>query len=150
MGDTINKVQEGSFILNKDLVAKGEEPIIISAEDMEVVTDEIPGFEVASKGSLTVALDITISEELKKEGDAREFVNRVQGIRKDSGLALTDRIIVKVLENAGLQSSLTQFNTYICAEILADSLEFVPVLKEGVEIEVNDNQLKVNVVKKGM
>ena len=148
--ELIGKLQHGPLTLNETGVAKGEDPIIINAEDVEVVTDAIPGFEVASKGSLTVALDISISNELKKEGDAREFVNRVQGIRKDSGLALTDRILVKVLENAGLQSSLQEFNTYICAEILADSLEFVPVLTDGTDIEVNDNQLKVNVVKKGV
>ena len=135
---TIDKVQEGPFLLNGDYEAKGEAPIYIEAEDLEVSTDEIPGFEIANKGSLTVALDITITDELKKEGDAREFVNRVQNIRKDSGFELTDRITVKVLENADLQPSLIQYKTYICAEILADSLAFEPVLNDGLEIEVNN------------
>ncbi len=144
---TIDKVQEGPFLLNSDYEAKGEAPIYIEAEDLEVSTDEIPGFEIANKGSLTVALDITITDELKKEGDAREFVNRVQNIRKDSGFELTDRITVKVLENADLQPSLIQYKTYICAEILADSLAFEPVLNDGLEIEVNNVILKVNVLK---
>ena len=144
---TIDKVQEGPFLLNSDYEAKGEAPIYIEAEDLEVSTDEIPGFEIANKGSLTVALDITITEELKKEGDAREFINRIQNIRKDSNFELTDRITVKVLENADLQPSLIQYKPYICAEILADSLAFEPVLDDGLEIEVNNVILKVNVLK---
>ena len=144
----IDKVLEGDYLLNPDYIAKNEDPIIISSEDLEVATDEITGYEVASKGSLTVALDITITEELKKEGDAREFVNKIQNIRKDSGFELTDRINVAVLENAGVQLSLIQYKDYICAEILADSLAFYPVLNEGAEIEVNNAILKVNVLKK--
>ncbi len=143
----IDKVQEGPYLLNKDYEATGETPIYIETEDLEVSTDEIPGFEIANKGSLTVALDITITDELKKEGDAREFVNRIQNIRKDSSFELTDRISVKVLENADLQPSLIQYKTYICAEILADSLAFAPVLNDGIEIEVNNVILKVNVLK---
>jgi isoleucyl-tRNA synthetase len=144
---TIDLVQAGPYLLNADYEAKGEAPIYIESEDLEVSTDEIPGFEIANKGSLTVALDITITEELKKEGDAREFVNRIQNIRKDSGFELTDRITVKVWENAELQPSLIQYKTYICAEILADSLAFEPVLNDGIEIEVNNVILKVNVLK---
>jgi len=144
---TIDLVQAGPYLLNADYEAKGETPIYIESEDLEVSTDEIPGFEIANKGSLTVALDITITEELKKEGDAREFVNRIQNIRKDSGFELTDRITVKVWENAELQPSLIQYKTYICAEILADSLAFEPVLNDGIEIEVNNVILKVNVLK---
>ena len=143
----IDKVQEGPYLLNKDYEATGETPIYIETEDLEVSTDEIPGFEIANKGSLTVALDITITDELKKEGDAREFVNRIQNIRKDSAFELTDRISVKVLENADLQPSLIQYKTYICAEILADSLAFAPVLNDGIEVEVNNVILKVNVLK---
>jgi isoleucyl-tRNA synthetase len=129
------------------LTDAGGDAVIITREDVEVSTDEIPGFEVAGKGSLTVALDITITETLKKEGDAREFVNRIQNIRKESGFELTDRIAVKVLVNEALQPSLIEYKTYICAEILADSLAFEPVLTDGIEIEVNSAILKVNVLK---
>jgi isoleucyl-tRNA synthetase len=145
---TIDKVLEGEYLLNPDHKPE-EEPVIITAEDLEVATDEIPGYEVAVKGSLTVALDITITDDLKKEGDAREFVNRVQNIRKDSGFNLTDRIDVTVSENAGLQPSLIEYKDYICAEILADSLAFLPSINNGTEIEVNDAILHVNVLKKG-
>ena len=144
---TIDKVQEGPLLLNIDYESKGEVAIYIESEDLEVSTDEIPGFEIANKGSLTVALDITITPELKKEGDAREFINRIQNIRKDSSFELTDRITVKVLENAALQPSLIQYKPYICAEILADSLAFEPILDDGIEIEVNNVILKVNVLK---
>ena len=144
---TIDKVLAGDFLLNPDHLQTKEDPIIINSEDLEVTTDEIKGYELASKGPLTGALDITITEELKKEGDAREFINKIQNIRKDSGFELTDRINVAVLENAGVQLSLIQYKDYICAEILADSLAFYPVLNQGVEIEVNDAILKVNVLK---
>ena len=146
---TIDKVLDADYILNPDYKNTGEEPVIISAEDLEIATDEIPGYEVAVKGSLTVALDITITDNLKKEGDAREFVNRIQNIRKDSGFNLADRIDVTVSENAALQPSIIQYKEYICAEILADSLAFLPEINNGIEIEVNDAILQVNVLKKG-
>ena len=144
----IEKVLQGPYTLNESQVAAGEEPIVITAEDIEVITDEIPGYEIAGKGTLTVALDISITETLQNEGNAREFVNRVQNIRKDNNFELTDRIDVKVNENEALQPSLIQFKDYICREILADSLEFVPILSDGTLIEVNDSPLTVNVLKK--
>ena len=146
---TIDKALENGHILNPDHKNTGEEPITIYAEDMEITTDEIPGYEVAVKAHLTVALDIIITDNLRKEGDAREFVNRIQNIRKDSGFNLSDRIDVKVSENAELQPSIIQYKDYICAEILADSLAFLPAITNGIEIEVNDAILQVNVLKKG-
>ena len=145
----IDTIQEGPYLLNPDYESNNEEAIFITTEDLEISTDEIPGYEVANKGSLTVALDITITEELKKEGNAREFVNKIQNIRKDNNFDLTDRINVTVLQNEILQSSLNQYKDYICAEILADSLAFLPQLNNGTEIEVNGAILIVNVVKKG-
>ena len=135
------------YVLNPEYKLNGEDPISIKAEDLEVSTEEIPGYEIAGKGSLTVALDITISEVLKNEGNARELVNRIQNIRKDAGFDLTDRIIVQILENTGLQESIIQFKDYICAEILADSLAFLTVLTDGIEVEVNNAIIKINVLK---
>ena len=146
---TIDKVLENEYLLNPDHANTGDEPVFITAEDLEIATDEIPGYEVAVKGQLTVALDIVITDDLKKEGDAREFVNRVQNIRKDSGFNLADRIDVTVSENAALQPSIIQYKDYICAEILADSLAFLPAINNGIEIEVNEAILQVNVLKKG-
>jgi isoleucyl-tRNA synthetase len=124
------------------------EDLILQVSDVEITSEDIPGWLVASKGQLTVALDVTITEALEHEGNAREFVNRIQKIRKDSGFDLTDRIEVGVMAENGLKNSLAQFKDYICAEILADKLEFLSENNSGIEIEVNDIQLKVIVSKK--
>jgi len=116
---------------------------------VEIAAEDIPGWSVASKGALTVALDITITEDLQNEGNAREFINRVQNIRKESGFDLTDRIFVKLLDNENIKPSIIQFKKYICGEILADDIDFVPVLTTGTDIEVNETLLKVAVTKKG-
>ena len=127
----------------------GDEVVTLTLEDVEIAAEDIPGWSVASKGSLTVALDIIITEELKQEGDAREFVNRIQNIRKESGFELTDRIFVTVLETKDLKTSIIKYNDYICREILADTIDWLPVLDEGNAIEINDILLKVVVNKKG-
>jgi isoleucyl-tRNA synthetase len=144
----IDKIQLGQYLLNPDFESKNEEPLNIISEDVEISTDNIPGYEVISRGPLTVAMDITITEELKMEGEAREFVNRIQNIRKEQNLALTDKISVKIGENALLKNSITRFNDYICAEILADNLEFFQNILDATTIEVNDYQLNVNITKK--
>jgi isoleucyl-tRNA synthetase len=120
----------------------------LESGEVEIIAEDIPGWSVASKGNLTVALDITLTDDLKMEGDAREFVNRVQNIRKDKGFDLTDRIFVNVLDNTKLKPSINTFKNYICAEILADSLDWVPQIHDGTEIAVNDVLLKVSVNKK--
>ncbi len=125
------------------------EPVILQIAEVEISSGDIPGWTVANKGSLTVALDITVTPALEAEGNAREFVNRIQKIRKDSGFELTDRIEVKVSAINGLKDSLAQFKDYICAEILADNLEFVPEIKDGMAIDINDVSLNVIVSKKG-
>jgi isoleucyl-tRNA synthetase len=121
----------------------------IELVDVEITAEDIPGWSVASKGKMTVALDITLSEALKQEGDAREFINRVQNIRKESGFDLTDRIFVELPEGTPLMPSIVKFNDYICCEILADAIEWVPGLVSGTPIEVNDIALTVVVNKKG-
>jgi len=125
------------------------EPVTLEVADTEITSEDVPGWMVATKGPLTVALDITITPDLVNEGNARELVNRIQKIRKDSGFELTDRIFVKLSDNPELKTSITQYIDYICAEILADSFELVPVVTNGTEIEVNDILLKVFVSKKG-
>ncbi|HWB91898.1 MAG TPA: isoleucine--tRNA ligase [Puia sp.] len=125
-----------------------QEPIILSIQEVDITSEDIPGWVVANKNALTVALDVTVTPELAQEGNAREFVNRIQKIRKDNGYELTDRILVKVADVPLLTDSLTQFNDYICAEILADSIELVKEPANGTEIEVNDIPLKVFVTKK--
>jgi isoleucyl-tRNA synthetase len=125
------------------------ETVPLYLTDVEILSEDVPGWMVAAKGAVTVALDVTISPELLNEGNARELVNRIQKIRKESGFELTDRIAVLVSDNESLRPSITQFKSYICAEILADSLEMVPEMTDGTEIEVNEINLKVQVHKKG-
>jgi isoleucyl-tRNA synthetase len=142
--EDISKLEkEGQYTLSID-----NEPLILSVNEVEIASEDIPGWVVAGKDALTVALDVTVTPELAQEGNAREFVNRIQKIRKDNGYELTDRILVKVIAVPALQESLTQFNDYICTEILADSIELVKELANGTEIEVNDILLKVFVTKK--
>ncbi|MGV3529694.1 MAG: isoleucine--tRNA ligase [Flavisolibacter sp.] len=125
-----------------------DEPVELALSDVEITSEDIPGWLVASRGALTVALDVNVTPELVEEGNAREFVNRIQKIRKDSGLEVTDRIDVMVEANDGISSSLAKYNDYICAEILADKLEILSNIDGGQVIDVNDNQLKVIVLKK--
>ncbi|SIO42628.1 isoleucine--tRNA ligase [Chitinophaga niabensis] len=138
---TLEKDGEFGLVIDSERI-----PILLS--DVEIISEDIPGWTVANKGSLTVALDITITPELLDEGNARELVNRIQKIRKDSGFELTDRISVKVADVATLKTAIINFNDYICTEILADSLDVVPQLQEGIEVEVNDLKFNVLVNKK--
>ena len=143
--DDILKIEkEGQYSLSID-----GDAVMLQLSEVEITSEDVPGWTVANKGSLTVALDITVTPELEDEGNAREFVNRIQKIRKENGFELTDRIQVKVAAINGLKSSLAQFNDYICAEILADKLELVSEIEDGTEIEINDVSLKVIVSKKG-
>lgn len=136
--------KEGRYSLRLE-----NESIELTLSEVEITSEDIPGWSVAVKGPLTVALDIHVTPELVQEGDAREFINRIQKIRKDSGFEVTDRIEVTVAARNGINQSLAKYNDYICAEILADKLELTSQNIDGTEIEVNDNQLKVIVLKKG-
>jgi isoleucyl-tRNA synthetase len=135
--------RDGEFNLLVD-----NEQLPIQLSDVEIISEDIPGWTVANKGALTVALDITITPELQDEGNARELVNRIQKIRKDSDFALIDRITVKMTAIDSLKSAIINYNDYICTEILADSIEVVPELQDGTEIEVNDLKFNVLVNKK--
>ena len=95
------------------------------------------------------SLDITISPALMQEGHARELVNRVQNIRKDNNFDLTDKILLEIEDNTELMQSIIQFSDYICREILAYQIDWVPAIKEGVEVDINDHKLRISVRKKG-
>jgi len=136
--------KEGEYTLQLE-----DGPVTLLLTDTEITSEDIPGWTVASKGKLTVALDITITPELAAEGLVREFVNRLQKIRKDSGFELTDRILVQVMGPASLTEALANYKTYICAEILADELEFVSSLSHATAIDINEEIINVHVIKKG-
>jgi isoleucyl-tRNA synthetase len=131
-----------------NLMVDGSDVEILVSE-VEIQSEDVPGWMVASRGGITVALDIQVTEELELEGNARELVNRIQKIRKDSQFELTDRILVKLSNVEKLTPSITRYKDYICAEILADGLEFDDNLSAGVEVEVNEIPLKIQVTKKG-
>ena len=148
--DEINQIQNDRLLLNTDFEDNNEESIFIFPEDLEITTNEIPGFEIAVKGNLTVALDLVISDRLKKEGFAREFVNRIQNLRKENDFELTDKIYVIIEEKEVLKDIITEFNEYICAEILADKIDFASKISEGTKIDVNNDTFTVNITKKSI
>jgi len=119
----------------------------ITSEDVEIFTKDIPGWTVTSEGKITVALDLTITEELKAEGIAREFINRIQNIRKDKDFDLTDRISIRLEENTPFAKELIHNERYICAEVLSDKIEFVTSLSIFEEIEIDEVKFSVNIDK---
>jgi len=122
---------------NLDIVVSGKS-VNLTSEDVEITSQDIPGWLVANAGGITVALDITLTDDLKKEGIARELVNRIQNIRKDSGFEVTDRIKVTLQDNKILQDAVMANEDYIKSETLTDELIFGQDVANGVEIEFDD------------
>ena len=120
----------------------------VDVEDVEILAEDVPGWQVANIGALTVALDITISEDLKQEGISRELINRIQNMRKDQGFEVTDKIKVQVEEHPYVSEALKNNLSYICAEILADSLELVNELDGGEVVNIDEHDLMI-LIKKG-
>ena len=137
---------EKEGVLNLDI--EGELiPLLVS--EVEIIAEDIPGWSVAVKNALTVALDITLSPALVKEGNARELINRVQSIRKEANFELTDKILLRIVDNADLKDAINEFSNYICDEILALGIDWVPALEDGVDVEINDHKLRISVLQKG-
>ena len=120
----------------------------ITLEDVEISAKDIPGWTVASEGKTTIALDITITDELKGEGIAREFVNRVQNLRKDKGFELTDRISISLeMKNPFIKEILNN-QAYISAEVLADEINAIEYVTNADEIEIDDVRFLVEIEKR--
>ena len=117
----------------------------ITIDDVEILTKDIPGWTVTSEGRITVALDLTVTDELRAEGVAREFVNRIQNLRKDKDFDLMDRISIQLEENNPFKSEINANNSYISAEVLANNIEFANSLSQADEIEINDVYFKINI-----
>jgi len=117
----------------------------LEPSDFTIQAEDIPGYKTASDDGLTVALDVTITDDLRKEGNAREFINKVQNLRKDKDFQVLDRIKVSVVKNAIFEEALLQFKDYIGSEILAKDISVVETLDVADEIEMNDELLKVKV-----
>ncbi|MCU7614759.1 isoleucine--tRNA ligase [Chryseobacterium sp. GMJ5] len=119
----------------------------ITIADVEIFTKDIPGWTVTSDGKTTVALDLTLTEELKSEGVAREFINRIQNIRKDKNFELTDKIRIILEENTPFLEQIRQNEAYISSEVLSNKIEIVPSLSNFNEIDIDDRNFKVNIEK---
>ena len=141
--DEINAFEKaGTFTLTFE----GQEAMIERA-DVEIISEDIPGWLVANEGRLTVALDITVTENLRKEGLARELVNRIQNLRKSSGYDITDKISVTVLSNDGMDEAIKDFNSYIANQVLAVSVEITDVISDATEMDFEDFKLSVRIEK---
>ncbi|WP_120180989.1 isoleucine--tRNA ligase [Pelobium manganitolerans] len=119
----------------------GDTRYSILPEDVEIIAEDVPGWQVTNLGKLTVALDVNISTELKEEGIARELINRIQNLRKELGFEVTDKIKVSLQGNDLITNAVENNLSYICAEILATSLEVLPQLNEGQAIEIEDTKI---------
>jgi isoleucyl-tRNA synthetase len=120
---------------------------VISSEDVEIIAEDVEGWQVANLGKLTVALDVHISSELKAEGVARELINRIQNLRKEKGFEVTDRIKVTLSQNTEIQQAVDNNFSYICTEILADSLNFDGGLANGDAIDIDGENLLLSIEK---
>jgi isoleucyl-tRNA synthetase len=118
----------------------------ITTDDVEIFSEDIPGWLVANEGRLTVALDITVTEELKKEGIARELVNRIQNIRKSKGYEITDKIHVVIQSDPSVNQAVETFKQYIANQVLANSIVLKDI-KEGTELDMDEFKLLVQVEK---
>ena len=122
-------------------------PAEIETSEVQIFSEDIPGWVVANEGVLTVALDTVVTEELRREGIARELVSKIQNIRKSSGFEITDKIKVSLSKNEQTDGAVKEYNTYICNQVLANSLNLVDEVKDGIELSFDDFSLFVSVIK---
>ncbi len=132
----------GSYVLDVNGT-----PAEVLTSDVEIISEDIPGWLVANEGRLTIAMDITITDELRKEGIAREMVNRIQNIRKSSGFEITDKIDVKVSRNELTDEAIEAYKQYIAAQVLANNVELGEVSESAVELEFDGFSLFADVIK---
>ncbi|MEE4285904.1 MAG: isoleucine--tRNA ligase, partial [Mariniphaga sp.] len=125
----------------------GDQKIAITKDDVEILTEDIPGWTVATEGQMTIALDIDITEELKQEGYAREFINKIQNLRKESGFEVTDRIKLIIEKHSEINEAVFNFKNYICAQTLAVDLQLVEELtdEKAKEVEI-DKDISVKII----
>ncbi|MFB9055414.1 isoleucine--tRNA ligase [Mariniflexile ostreae] len=141
--DDIKIIEQSGKI---DVVINGKNVTLVS-EDVEIISQDIEGWLVANEGALTVALDVTITEDLRKEGIARELVNRIQNLRKDSGFEVTDRIDITFQNDAHIVNAVNANMLYIKAETLAEELQIIEKLDNGIEIAFDDVNTKLFIQK---
>ena len=121
------------------------QPVTIEAQDVEIISEDIPGWLVSNEGNLTVALEVELTDDLRNEGMARELINRIQNIRKDSGLEITDHINVVISPDATIEAAVNQFADYIKTQVLADTLNIAD--NDGSAIDIDELAVKIKVEK---
>lgn len=133
----ISKIEADGFI-NISINGVSEK---INYEDVEIITEDIPGWLVANEGKLTVALDINVSEELKQEGIAREFINRIQNLRKDSGFEVTDKISLSIQKHNLINDAINAHKDFICSQTLANSIKLLDNIEQSTakHVEIDDD-----------
>jgi isoleucyl-tRNA synthetase len=133
---------------NHPVTISGQQ-IILTLDDVEIISEDIPGWQVANDGKLTVALDITVSDDLRYEGIAREFVNRIQNIRKENGFDVTDKITVLIEDNEFVHEAVTRHAAYIGSQTLATIVNIVSKLTNHntSDIEIDEVAVRVMVEK---
>jgi isoleucyl-tRNA synthetase len=141
--EDINKIEQSGIL---DIVIN-EKNLTLSLDDVEITSQDIEGWLVANEGSITVALDVTISDELRKEGVARELVNRIQNLRKDSGFEVTDRIDVQLQKDDKIVNAVEANLAYIKAETLTEKLELIEQIDNGIDITFDDINTKLFIKK---
>jgi isoleucyl-tRNA synthetase len=118
----------------------------VTVDDVEIISEDIPGWLVANNGRLTVALDITVTDELRKEGIARELVNRIQNIRKSNGYEIVDKIKVVLQPDARINEAVEEYKQYMANQVLATGITLEP-LTDGAELDLDDFKLWIKVEK---
>jgi len=141
--EEISKFEKaGQYTIN----ANGAE-ITVDKEDVEILSEDIPGWLVANNGSITIALDVTITDDLRKEGIAREFVNRIQNIRKSSGFEITDKICVKIEKSDNVNAAINDYKEYIASQVLANEISLVDNVVNPTELDFDDFKVNIEVEK---
>jgi isoleucyl-tRNA synthetase len=120
---------------------------VIELADVEIYSEDVPGWIVANEGALTVALDVEVTEDLRREGIAREIVKKIQAMRKESGFDIVDRISVEIESNDATDAAVAQFRDYICNQVLADDLKVVATVEGENAVEFDNAVVKLSVAK---
>ena len=140
-GQQIAELEQNGTI---GITVEGQD-LTVEAADVEIISEDIPGWLVSNEGSLTVALEVELTDELRQEGMAREIINRVQNIRKESGLEITDRINVTLAPNDDVKKAVDSFADYIKTQVLADDIKLE--VNDGQEVDFDDFKLNIKVEK---
>lgn len=134
--------QKGTYTLH---LPTGD--VTLAEEDVEIITEDLPGWLVANEGKLTVALDVTLTPALQQEGIARELVNRIQNLRKSSGLDITDKITISILKNEGINDAIQNFSDYIASQVLANQIELTDEIENPTTLEIEEQEILLTIKK---